>query len=134
MRNLSILLLLLLATFAAWILASALLLSLFHQIGQSYHAYFGLFIFPDLISLGIYAVLGLAFAWFSCRLFTSPAVRVFRGFALGAFVLLFLWIRGCFIVSNFRFAFLAREIVLALVIAAVVLCGFYLSSRSEHHI
>jgi uncharacterized membrane protein len=59
---------------------------------------------------------------------------MFRAVAIAALVLLFLWIRGAFIVSNYRFTFFVREFLFALIIAAVGLSAYYLSRRRERHI
>ncbi len=134
MRNLAILVLLILATFGAWILATALLISPFLHVGQSFTVYYGLVMLPDLASLLLYAVLSFIVAWVGCRLFSGPAAGAFRGVALALLILLFLWIRGAFIISNYRFTFFAREFLFAAVIAAVGLYAFYLSRRSHRHI
>jgi hypothetical protein len=134
MRNVLILALLLLVTFAAWILATALLVSPFLHVGQSFTVYFGLVMLPDLVSLLIYAVLAFVGAWLAFRLFSGPPAGMFRAVAIAALVLLFLWIRGAFIVSNYRFTFFVREFLFALIIAAVGLSAYYLSRRRERHI
>jgi hypothetical protein len=134
MRNILILALLIVATFAAWIVATALLVSPFLHVGQSFPVYFGLVMLPDLASLLIYSVLAFIAAWLASRFFIGSAAGLFRGLALAALIVLFLWIRGAFIISNYRFTFFARELLFATVVAAVGLYAFYFSRRGDRHI
>jgi hypothetical protein len=90
MRNVLIVALLIPVTFLAWIVATALLVSPFLHVGQSFTIYFGLVTLPDLVSLLIYAVLAFAGAWAVSCLFSGPAAGTFRAVALMALVLLFL--------------------------------------------
>ena len=134
MRNFAILLLLVLATFAAWILATAVLYSSFIHSGDSFPVYFGLVVLPDLASLFIYAVLAFAGAWLASRFFTGSAVSTFQLLSVIALVVLFLWIRGAFIISNYRFSFLVRESIFAAIVALVALFAFHLSRRGRRYI
>jgi hypothetical protein len=134
MRNVSILVLLVVATFGAWIVATALLVSPFLHVGESFTLHFRLVTLPDLASLLIYSVLTFIAAWLASRFFVGSAARLFRDFGLTALIVLFLWIHGAFIVSNYRFTFFARELLFGIVIAAVGLCGFYFSRRRGRHI
>ena len=134
MRNVSILVLLVAATFGAWIIATALLVSPFLHVGQSFTVYFGLVALPDLASLLIYSVLAFIAAWLASRFLIGSAAGLFRGLALAALIVLFLWIRGAFIISNYRFTFFARELLFAIVIAAVGLWAFHFSRRGHRHI
>jgi hypothetical protein len=133
MRNLAILVLLVIATFAAWILATAVLYSPFIHVGDSFTVYFGLVMLPDLASLLIYAVVAFAGAWLASRLFAGSTARTFRVLAVAALVVLFFWIRGAFIISNYRFSFLVRESAFALIIAAVALVALYLPRRGDRY-
>ncbi len=134
MRNASILVLLVIATFAAWIVATDFLVSAFLHVGQSFTVYFGLVTLPDLASLLIYCVLAFIAGWLASRFFVGSAAGLFRGLGLAALILLFLWIRGAFITSNYRFTFFAREFLFGIVVAVVALCAFHFSHRGDRHI
>jgi hypothetical protein len=134
MRNASILVLLIIATFGAWIVATAFLVSPFLHVGQSFTVYFGVVTLPDLASLLIYSVLAFIAAWLASRFFIGSAAGLFRGLALAALIVLFFWIRGAFIISNYRFTFFARELLFGIVVAAVGLFAFRFSRRGDRHI
>ena len=128
MRNLAILLVLILATVGVWAASSAFLVGPLLHDGQSYPLCLHLAAIPDVVGLAVYAVWAFILGRLSRRLFSQWP---YRGIALAFALLFFLFVRGVFIASNVRSAFLFREAVLGSVVAGVMFLGVSTATSNQ---
>lgn len=126
MKNASIFLLFALATVVLWALSSVCLSTPFRDSDVPRSVYFGLFMVPDMADL-LAVLLFSGWAILSGRLggilFTGPSARRFRDAATAFVVLLFLHVRGAFIVSNYGSLYLIEQFVFAVPVSLAAWYG-----------
>ncbi len=136
MRNFSILVVMLLATYGFWVLTAVYFISPLLVPRASYRMYFGLGTIPDILELIIFGAWAFFVARIGWSFFSGSSASRYRVALVALTVFFFCYTRGIFIQSNYRFEFVVRVLILTSIIAACAWFGLRcgpISGIARHH-